>query len=92
MIPTTPNTQQNPPVSGPLSRQVRSLRMTLGPTEVQSKMQQPVNLREKRLEMQDNGHSHACLRKSLTHVRNVALATHVREFTSDMYYVLTLSP
>ena len=51
MIPTTPNTRLNPPVSGPLSRQVRALRMTVGPRAVQSKTQQPVNLREKRLEM-----------------------------------------
>ena len=56
------------------------------------KTQQPVNLREKRLEMQDNWHSDAWIWKSLTHVQHVALATRVREFTSDMYYVLTLSP
>ena len=37
MIPTTPHTRQNPPVSGPLSRQVRALRMTVGPKAVQSK-------------------------------------------------------
>ena len=58
MIPTTPNTRLNPPVSGTLSRQVRALRMTAGSGAVQSKTtQQPVNLREKRLEMQDNRHS-----------------------------------
>ena len=37
MIPTTPNTQLNPPVSVPVSRQVRALRMTMGPRAVQSK-------------------------------------------------------
>ena len=37
MIPTTLTTRQNPPVSGPLSRQVRDLRMTVGPRAVQSK-------------------------------------------------------
>ena len=35
MIPTTPNTRLNPPVSGPLSRQVGGLRMTVGPRVVQ---------------------------------------------------------
>ena len=42
--------------------------------------------------MQDNGNSHACLWKSLTNVWHVVLATHVCEYTSDMYYVLILSP
>ena len=51
--------------------------------------QQPVNLRKKRLEMQANGNSHACLRKSLTYARHVA--TRIRGYTPDMYYVLTLS-
>ena len=33
----TPNTQLNPPVSGPVSKQVRAPRMTVGPRAVQSK-------------------------------------------------------
>ena len=37
MKPSTPNTWLNPPVSGPLSRQVRALRMTVGPRAVQLK-------------------------------------------------------
>ena len=36
MIPTTPSTRLNPPVSGPLSRQVRALRMTVGTVEKRS--------------------------------------------------------
>ena len=57
MILTTPNTQLNSPVSGPLTKQVRALRMTVGPGPYSQKTQQPVNSREKRLKMQDNGHS-----------------------------------
>ena len=37
MEPTAPNAQLSPPVLGPLSRQVRDLRMTVGPRAVQSK-------------------------------------------------------
>ena len=37
MKPTTPNAQLNPAVSGPLSKQVRALRMTVGLGGVQSK-------------------------------------------------------
>ena len=40
-----------------------ALRMTVGIRAVQSKTQQPVNLRKKRLEMQVNGNSHAYLKK-----------------------------
>ena len=89
------NTRLNHLVSGPLSRQVRALRMTVGPRAVQSKK------RSNQLTWERKGSrwkqwtlSRACLWKSLTHVRHVALATrvHVREFTSDIYYVLTLSP
>ena len=53
MIPTTVYKRQNPSVSEsvPLSKQVRALRMTVGPKAVQKKAgeknQQPVNLREK---------------------------------------------
>ena len=61
MIPTTPNTRLNPPVSEPLSKQVRALMMIVGPRAGQSKTQHPVNLIEKMLEMQDNGHSRGCL-------------------------------
>ena len=57
MIPITPNTLLNPLVSGPLSRQARALRMTVGPTATQSKKrkknknktQQPANLNKKGL-------------------------------------------
>ena len=37
MKPTKPNTQLNPSVSGPLLRQLRALRMTVGPRAIQSK-------------------------------------------------------
>ena len=37
LIPTTPYTLLNPPVSGPLLRQLRAIRMTVGPRAVQSK-------------------------------------------------------
>ena len=60
MLPTTPNTRLNPPLSGLSSRQVWALSVTVGPRAVQSKTQQPVNLGEKRLEMQTTEtHTHA---------------------------------
>ena len=57
MKPTTPNTRLSPSVSGPLSRQVRALRMTVSWSKGHTvkRMQEPVNLRKKRLEMQANG-------------------------------------
>ena len=58
MIPTTPNTRLNPPVSGPLSRQVRALRMTVGPRAVQRKNAATSLLEKEKAPDENNGHSH----------------------------------
>ena len=58
MIPTTPNTRLNPPVSGPLSRQVKALRMTVGPRAVESKNAATSQLEREKAWDENNGHSH----------------------------------
>ena len=48
MIPITPNTLLNPLVSGPLSRQARALRMTVGPRAIQSNKKKQNKQKQKR--------------------------------------------
>ena len=77
MIPTTPNTWLNPPVSGPLSRQLRALRMTVGPRAVQSKNAATSLLeREKAWDARQQTLSHmplkvvdSCTTRSASHAR-----------------------
>ena len=56
---TTPNTQLNPPVSGPLSRQVRALRMAVGPRAVQSNKAATSELEREKARDENNGHPQA---------------------------------
>ena len=63
--------------------------MTVGTRAVQSKDAATSYLER---EKAGDARQRKLSRMSLTHVRHVVLATRVREFTSDIYYVLTLSP
>ena len=99
-IAMNPFTRLNPFVCGTLSRQVKGCKDDSGSQnrtvykQKKRRKEKEKNVANRQLERErvreDNGNSHACLWKSLTHAQHVA--KRLREYNSYMNYVLTLSP